>query len=507
MGAYLTRPPSPCTIAFFHFSKADGETMMKRPNILWICTDQQRFDTLGCYGNSFVRTPNLDRLAQNGMLFERCYSQSPVCTPSRACFLTGRYPRTTRCRQNGQDIPADEVLVTRMLADMGYTCGLSGKLHLSACQPRACPVTERRVDDGYSTFHWSHHPSPDWPANEYISWLKERGMEYRTPPSEHSQYIRVGMPAEHHQTTWCAQKSIDFIHANADRGSPWLFSFNCFDPHHPFDPPSEYLEPYLDRIDEVPLPNYSLGELDDKPVWQGQDNRGAYGGIHGFAHFEMTDSDHRYVRAAYWAMCDLIDHEVGCMLDALEETGRRDETLVIFTSDHGEMLGDHGIYLKGPFFYEPAVRVPLIISMPGTVKSGVRSPALVELGDLAATVLHAVRLPHHPGMQCKSLWPLLIGEAAPDHFRDDVYSEYYNAMPWHRSPQAHATMVRTDRYKLVVAHGLGSGELYDLEEDPRETRNLWNVPEFSGLKTQMLVRLCDRMAWTVDPLPLRRGGW
>ncbi len=113
-----------------------------RPNILWICTDQQRYDTLGCYGNAFVKTPFLDRLAAEGVLFEYCYSQSPVCTPSRAAFLTGRYPRTTRCRQNGQSIPTDEVLITRLLAEDGYICGLSGKLHLSVCHPSACPGTE-----------------------------------------------------------------------------------------------------------------------------------------------------------------------------------------------------------------------------------------------------------------------------------------------------------------------------------------------------------------------------
>ena len=147
-----------------------------RPNVLWICTDQQRHDTLGCQGNDFVRTPHLDRLAAGGMRFTRAFSQSPVCTPSRASFLTGRYPRTTRCRQNGQSIPEDEVLVTRLLADAGYTCGLAGKLHLSPCHPEVTHGSERRIADGYDEFHWSHHPSPDdWPTNEYFHWLRERG--------------------------------------------------------------------------------------------------------------------------------------------------------------------------------------------------------------------------------------------------------------------------------------------------------------------------------------------
>ena len=133
------------------------------PNILWICTDQQRFDTLGCYGNPYVQTPNLDKLAQQGVYyFNHAYSQSPVCTPSRASFLTGRYPRTTRCRQNGQAIPPDEVLVTKILQDAGYVCGLAGKLHLAPCNPRVCKGTEQRIDDGYDQFFWSHDPADAW---------------------------------------------------------------------------------------------------------------------------------------------------------------------------------------------------------------------------------------------------------------------------------------------------------------------------------------------------------
>ncbi|OGV67334.1 MAG: hypothetical protein A3K19_01920 [Lentisphaerae bacterium RIFOXYB12_FULL_65_16] len=124
--------------------------MGTQPNILWICSDQQRWDTLGCYGNPFVATPHLDRLAAEGVLFEHCYSQSPVCTPSRTAFLTGRYPRTARCRQNGQGIPADEVLITRLLDEAGCRCGLSGKLHLSPCCPAVCKGGERRIADGLS---------------------------------------------------------------------------------------------------------------------------------------------------------------------------------------------------------------------------------------------------------------------------------------------------------------------------------------------------------------------
>lgn len=488
--------------------------MSRPPNILWLCTDQQRWDTLGVYGNSFVRTPHIDRLAQNGTLFERAYCQSPVCTPSRASFLTGRYPRTTRCRQNGQDVPDDEVLVTKLFRDAGYTCGLSGKLHLSACNPSVTPDMERRIDDGYAAFHWSHHSAPmppigsaghNWPTNEYNLWLRERGIEFRADPFEGSRHVQVSVPAEHHQTTWCAEKSINFIEANAAFGRPWLFSVNFYDPHHAFDPPEEYLRRYLENLDEIPLPAYLEGELDTKPKYQKIDHQGAYGGNAGFPYPEMTDYDHRLVRAAYWAMCDLIDDQVGRILDTLERTGEIDNTVVVFMSDHGEMLGDHGIYLKGPYFYEPAIRVPLIVSWPGKIREASRIDSLVELTDLAPTLLDAAGLPPYEGMQGRSLWPLLTGDE--QMHREDVYCEYYNAMPWHTESPPQSTMIRTSTHKLVTFHGSTSGELYDLENDPNETHNRWNDSEYAAVKHQLFQRLCDRMAWTVDPLPKRRAAW
>jgi arylsulfatase A-like enzyme len=191
----------------------------------------------------------------------------------------------------------------------------------------------------------------------------------------------------------------------------------------------------------------------------------------------------------------------------LEETGQRENTIVVFTSDHGEMLGDHGIYLKGPFFYEPAIRLPLMISGPGMRNDGQRSGALVELTDLAPTFLEACGMKVHPGMQGRSLLPILQGDADVDTHREDVYCEYYNAMPWHEEPAAHATMIRTERYKLVAAHGTGGGELYDLEADANETQNCWGDPAYAGVQLELMRQLIDRMAWTVDPLPEREAKW
>jgi arylsulfatase len=476
---------------------------MTRPNILWICTDQQRYDTLGCNGNRFVRTPVLDKLAENSVVFDQCYCQSPVCSPSRASFLTGRYPRTTRCRQNGQDTPADEVLVTKLLADAGYKCGLSGKLHIASCNPALSRSMEPRIDDGYSVFHWSHDP---WVGPEYRDWLASKGARVELRPHPDSEWVHYGPKPELTQAAWCADRAIDFIRAQSDSDSPWLFSVNPFDPHHPFDPPEEFLKRYEAFLDDIPLPNYVEGELDNKTIYQQTDHLGAYSNPKRWPAASMTPTDHRLVRAAYWAMCDNMDVQVGRMLDALRETGQLDNTIVIYTADHGEMLGDHGIYCKGPYFYDCAIHVPLMISWPGFIRPE-RTSALVELTDLAQTLLDAAGLRHHPGMQGLSLWPALTRCDDLHHHRDDIYCECYNSCERLVQPDPHLTMVRTASHKLVVDHTNSTGELYDLKLDPNETVNRWHDPALIHTKAELLLRLTNLMAWTVDPLPERLAPW
>jgi arylsulfatase A-like enzyme len=486
----------------------------KKPNILWICTDHQRSDTLGCYGNSYVRTPNLDALAANGVKFDLAYSQSPVCTPSRAAFLTGRYPRTTRARQNGQMIPAGEVLVSRIFRDNGYNCGLAGKLHLAPCNTSVCRTTEQRIDDGYDVLHWSHHPQDfnnpkgGWANNEYHVWLRRNGQEYKPAPFRGSKHVRTGIPEEYHQTTWCVDRAIDFMQANTIHQNPWFFSVNMYDPHDPFDPPAEYLERYLDILDELPLPNFVPGEIENKPLFQRREHKnGGYNQNKTFCYENMTDYDHRLIKAAFYAMIDLIDKQTGRLVEALKETGQLENTIIIFTSDHGDMLGDHGIYMKGPHFYDCAVKVPLIISWEGQFKKNTGSGALVELIDIAPTILDAAGIPVYEGMQGKSLYGLLRGESDSGYHRENVMSEYMNAMPTHDNPKAFVTMLRDKRYKLVCHHGQDDGELYDMVADPNETYNLWLSAEHESIKNKMIQTLCDRIAFSCDPLPIRQAGY
>ncbi len=482
---------------------------MKQPNILWITTDRQRFDTLGCYGNEFVTTPNLDALAAGGVCFERAYAQCPICSPSRASFLTGRYPRTTRLNRNGQAIPSDEKLISRLLADADYICGHGGKLHLGPGDPKLTAWCERRIDDGFVVFDYSLHP-PANPVNSYTAWLIEHGIEFKREPVDGSRYVEYGMGVDTCNTAWTAQRAINFIRGSVGVGRPWFFHCGIEDPHNPFDPPREFIEPYLARLDEIPLPRYVPGELDDKPVWQLTDRAGVWGSGDGhFAWEDMSERDHRMIRAAYWAKIDVIDHHVGRMLEALRETGQIENTIIVFNSDHGEMLGDHGFYFQGPYFYPEMVCVPLLLSWPGHIQSGLRVPALMELVDISPTLLEAAGLERYAGMQGRSVWPILCGQENPKHHRKDVYSEYYRANPGgHRQTGgAYATGLRNDQFALTVCHNLNCGELYDLERDLHEVRNLWNDPAYLEVKVRLLKRMCDRMVETIDPLPPTQAGW
>lgn len=472
--------------------------MSKAPNILWICTDQQRADSLGCYGNPFVATPNIDALAARGIQFENAFCNSPVCTPSRASFLTGRYPRTTRCRKNGQSLPADEVLVTKLFADAGYRCGLAGKFHLSACHPSITPDREPRLDDGYEEFHWSHHPADDWTRNDYTTWLGERNRTYAPQPLQATRFVEHGPPEELQQAAWCADRAIDFIQKAETGGAPWLFSVNIFAPHHPFDPPASLLQRYLDRLDEIPLPTFTPGELDSKTSLQRRDHGAAYGIPNFYPYAEMSDTDHRHIRAAYWALCDLIDRQVGRILQVLRDTGQEENTIIVFMSDHGELLGDHGIYLKGPHFYDPSVRVPLIIALPGGQSRG-KSQAMIELVDLAPTLLELAHLPTPRAMQGRSFCPALH-DLAREH-RDSVFCENNDF-----EDPGYSMMVQTRSHKLMTYHN-GDGELYDLRTDPGEVHNLWRTDSAQSDKLAMMELLVRRLAETSDPTPPRLAPW
>lgn len=479
---------------------------VESPNILWICTDQQRYDTIGALGNPYVSTPNIDSLVEDGIAFTHAYCQSPICTPSRVSFLTGMYPSATHVNGNGNDYyPETYPLVTRTLSENGYDCGLIGKLHLASAYRRIEP----RVDDGYRYWQYSHAPRDDWKkGHDYADWVRTKGAilgELTQNPE--------GVPVEFHQTTWCAEKTFEFIREQRD--GPWLASVNIYDPHPPFNPPQAYREQF--NPDEMPSPLFKesdleqqrrLGQIDFQSKVRTPDELDIRSPIlpqspNRKPNATPGTSDAKTLIAAYYAMIKLIDDQLGRILDVLAETGQRDNTVIVFTSDHGEMLGDHGLIQKGCRFYEGLVRVPLIFSFPENFVSGIKSDALVELVDKVPTLLELAGLEVPEGMHGRSLLPILQGKADVQDHREFVRCEYYDALEMR--DHTFATMYRDRRYKLVVYHGHDEGELYDLVDDPDEFNNLWDESDKQSIKLELLKRSFDSSMFAMDRGPERVG--
>jgi len=446
----------------------------QRPNILWYCTDQQRFDTIGALGNPHVQTPVVDQLVADGVAFTHAYCQSPICTPSRSSFMTGMYPSKVHNTRNGNaTFPNSPPLISKLLADAGYECGLIGKFHLQSSGHR----TEPRLDDGYSFWKFSHAPRDDWQTgHDYADWVRENGGDLDELRNSEDR-----VPTELHQTTWASERSIEFI--RQPRTTPWMLSVNIYDPHPPFIPPSSYLDRF--KIEEMPGPYFRESDLDQQAKLSEIDFQGGA---------ETPDQRNaKEIQAKYYAMIAQIDDQFARILNMLEETGQRENTVIIFTSDHGESLGDHGLLQKGCRFYEGLVRVPLIFSWPKHFSANVQSDALVELIDKTATIAELAGIPQPEWMQGKSLLPILSGEttgqSTNNSHRSFVRSEYFDALDPHFTggDGAFATMHRTREYKLVVYHGHNLGELYDLNNDPWEFDNLWDSPNHQEIRSQLIL--------------------
>jgi len=403
-----------------------------------------------------------------------------------------------------------------MFQEKGYSCGLSGKLHLSACHFTVCNTMERRIDDGYDIFSWSHHPAaPDnkhnWVGNEYTWFLRENGITQSPQKREDCPYVEVGYPQEYNQSTWCTNKAIEFMDASQALDKPFFYTANYYDPHHPFDPPPQLMEKYMARLDDIPLPNYKEGELDTKSMYARKDHNGAYDTPGNYPFPAMSDKDHKMLRASYYAMMELLDQNIGRLLDYLDAHNLMEDTIIIFNSDHGELLGDHGMYLKGPYFYECSVHVPYIMAWKGKIAAGATRHALVEQTDIVPTLLELCGWEIEPQIQGRSFAGLMQNNAQDSH-RPYVYCEYYNSNINHRDPFAYMTMICDGKHKLVRIHNNKhdddiEGELYDLEKDPTETVNRYHDSSYADVKLRLFEYMTDSMAYTCDPLPLRRSPW
>jgi arylsulfatase A-like enzyme len=314
----------------------------------------------------------------------------------------------------------------------------------------------------------------------------ERPADLMEPTAEQD-----NVPPNLHQTTWCTEKALEFI--GQERTGPWLLSLNPFDPHPPHNPPYAYFR----RFDPETLPDPLFRESDLT-----HQNEYLTGVDFQSRSRRPAEIAARKVKAAYYAMIEQVDHQFGRILDGLERAGQLEDTVVIFMSDHGEALGDHGLSHKGCRFFDGLVRVPLLVSWPGRFLAGLRSDALVGLLDLAPTLLEIAGLPIPADVQGRSLLPILTGAAPANHHRDFVRCEYYDAaqMP----TGSWGTMYRDRRWKLNVYHrdgapaGAGRGELFDLEADPGEFDSLWDDPAHIGVKVALLQRSYDASMRAID---------
>ena len=487
--------------------------MPNRPNILWYCTDQQRFDTIEGLNNPHIHTPHITKFMQEATTFTHACCQAPICTPSRASFLTGQYPSAVGVLGNGNaHFPRSQEtrLITRVLADSGYDVGNVGKLHLAG----AALGREKRVNDGYRYFQYSHsRKGPNAFGHDYAEWLRIQGADPNLMMAEENPETYLdgaalqnfgglfeptpdqdNVPPQLHQTFWCTQKTIEFMDKNRGEDQPWFATVNPFDPHPPFDAPWEYYR----RYDPQKLPGAHF-----QPTDLEHQQKLADAGVDFQSRPRHPNQwNHKKVQASYYAMVEQIDHEFGRLLDHLDATGQRSNTIVIFTSDHGETLCDHGMILKGCRFFEGLIRVPLIISWPGHFKPATVSDALVELVDISATIYGALGMKTPFYSQGKSLMPILTGQSDGRDHRHFVRAEYFGAMDY--PDQTHATMYRERKWKLNTYHGKNLFELYDLENDPWEFNNLSENGQYRQVLFDLICKSFDAQVYAHQAPPPRR---
>ena len=494
-------------------TQADFTQQAKRPNILFITTDQQRADCIG-YENSLLRTPHLDALARAGTHFSNCITPSIVCQPARASILTGSLPLTHGVWDNGVDLdPAvGQQGMAAKLAASGYATAFIGKAHFSSkitFAPTGTPECRKSApnypDDWFGPymgfdhvelaalgkFHRNRLPQDAPTIHRFEHWLLshpnalELWKSSSTEGSGAAQTWDSGLPAEWHSSAWVADQTLALLHSRKDEAKPFFAWASFPDPHHPFDCPAPWNSMY-DPAD-MALPAHRTLDLDKRPWWhraalegspQIADPELAKFRSEGFKVPPQTDQQLAEMTANYYGMISHVDHHIGRILEGLKQAGLSDNTLIIFASDHGDMLGDHGLYLKGPMFYEGVLRVPLIVAGPGIpVDQTIDTP--VSTIDLAATFLQSAGLTCD-SEQSRSLHPVMHRKET----RECAWSEW-QVHPARLGVALELRAVRTARYSYTLELGSGSGELYDLQEDPQQLVNRFDDADWGDVRKQM----------------------
>ncbi|MCP5281532.1 MAG: sulfatase-like hydrolase/transferase [Rhodoferax sp.] len=509
--------------------------MAKQPSFLLFVTDQHRADHLGCYGNPDVRTPHIDALATAGCRFDDFHVATPICQPNRASLMTGRLPSVHGLQMNGRQLSLGERTFVETLRAAGWRTALVGKSHLQNItnMPAIWPAQGQRLaHDALRSYpgsygqevwkRWQDDPSfeldlpyygfedvvltighADQQHGHWRRWLRQQvpdadrliGPDNAIPtPGLHlgllGQAWRTRVPEELYPTRFIADRTCDTLASYAQGDAPFFLQCSFPDPHHPFTPPGKYWDMF--KPGDVSLPSSFDAELVDPPPpleYLREQRRANPAFRPGHGSFACSEQEAREAIALNYGSLALIDDAIGQVLARLEHLGLADNTVVMFTSDHGDLLGERGLLFKGGLHYPALTRVPFIWRDPAAAAStGTRTPALAQTIDIAPTVLARAGLAPANGMQGQSLLPLVDGISA--QVRDRLLiEEESQRRDFGMDRRVRMRTLRDHRYRLTLYDGQDWGELYDLSKDPLELRNLWfdaaSLPLRQGLSEQL----------------------
>lgn len=471
--------------------------MPEQRNVILILTDQQRYDSLGCTGCDVAKTPHLDALAERGLRFDRYFTTSPVCSPSRACLFTGKHVTEHGLWRNGCSLPEHVPTVADRFARHGVQTAAFGKHHLDPIVRRTAKPPlhgfdvweiaegdQQLFEDDY--FHWLRDRHPQ----EFVSYVNEMITQ------GHGKAYPSQLPEPLHLSSWCVDRSLDWLEHGRDPDRSFFLYMGVFDPHHAFNP----VEPFASDFAEAPveMPEFDPAMLDTLPPH----HRQAFDGLSA----STRDPDQLLpIIRAYHAMIAHVDHCVGRLLEGVRRMGLAEDTTVVFSSDHGEFLGQRGLLYKGPFMQDDLLHVPFLAA-PASPEAGTTGRAVDSLAsgiDMTATLLELAGIDDAPA----GTRPLVSRdlEPMPHEERPYILAEWEHDQP---GPTSSIRCLRTREHKLIAYGNAddGHGELYAYDSDPHERRNLYQDPDAAGLRAELTDAL-TRTYLTRRPDTPYRGGW
>lgn len=511
--------------------------MSEKLNFLFIITDQQRANHLSCYNENMVlKTPNIDRIAREGIKFTNFYCNNPICMPNRSTIYTGQYPSVHGVTTNGRNLPQEAKTFVELLRKDGYHTASFGKIHLnyfgsthkkwnnpdSASQEFAQPKNYPRMTKFHPYFgleevklvsghgYLCSHP-------DYLTWFnskpesKEVNKILRPKDTEEGFWKKMGrlidfqesdvklqvikhkIPEKLYSSSFVKEMTVDFLKKFADGkiSKKNFFAFCSFpDPHHPYSPPGKYFGMY--NPDDIKLPKNFYDNHEKSPKFMRKhfnETENTDGTVKGLFPNpkDVTELEAKKVIAASYGMEKMIDDMVGDILKTLDETGLNKNTVIIYTTDHGELGGDHRFFFKGPFLYQALAKIPFLIKIPDGLKSQI-SDSLASSIDIPETILELAGIKIPGSMQGRSMVSIL--NEPKSTIKKDVLIEMDEEVMGEKT----RTLITDDNWRITVyIKEENGGELYNLNEDPDEMNNLWNEESYSSKKSEIMLRLMKKM--------------